>query len=645
MKINNILSSKSVVGRQIAFNRKLKKNEQKEYSQTINQAMDYLGIENRALVVHGASFPANKDGYDQKIGSPYGSDKFLNFIKMHGFNQVQLGPMGKLNRGDNSPYTSSIVAKNPLFIDFQQLTTDDFVSILSQKDIEEVMEKPKKLEKNYTRADFKEAKEINAELIDRAYTNLRNKANSDDSEAIKLRKEYVAYKTANKDWLKDYATLDIIASKYGFDYYPNWKKADRELVVKARKGDKNAIKEQNNLIAMNFRAFELYKFSQFLIEKQSKAHKNDVTYISDLLVGVSSFDELLNEDVFLKDYKLGAKFGGAFDSPQLWGIPIIDFDKLFNEDGSLGPAGKFFKQKLEKAIAASKSIRIDHSLGFVDPFLYNPNTIKTAVKENDEGEMVEYPIREELEADFLSRLGIDKNKNYQRLVDEIVLPTMLEMGLDPKKVVWEDIGCDETGLFEKKFRKELGLPGIDGLAWTKGKDAKPDNWAFIGCHDNPPARIMVQDEEMLKGSNDAWKSEYLSEYLLPDPQKTKQRRKLKKEIETSKKALVKAKFADLFRSTKNIQISFMDFLGINKAYNTPGTSGGNNWTLRISPDYEDEYYKALQNDDWALNMPEILATAVEAKAQSEMLEGKESKESNKIIKKLNNFDKILKEKE
>ena len=644
MKINNILPSKSVVGRQVTFSRKLKKEEQKEYSKTINQAMDYLGIDNRALVVHGPSFPANKKGYDQRIGSPYGADDFLKFINLHGFNQVQLGPMGKLNRGDNSPYTSSVIAKNPLFIDFEQLTTSEFASILSKEDIEEVMSKPVLQKENYTKTDFAEAKKINDELIDKAYTNLRNKIHKGDERAIEFKKEFNAYKSANKGWLKDYATLDIIAAKYGFDYYPNWKKEDKELVVRARKGDKKAIKEQNNLIAKNFRAFELYKFSQFLVEKQSKNHKNDVTYISDLLVGVSSFDELLNEDVFLKDYKLGAKWGGAFNSPQLWGIPIVDFDKLFNEDGSLGPAGEFFKEKLQKAIADSKSIRIDHTLGFVDPFLYNPNTVKMASQANEEGEMVEYPIREGLEADYLSRLGIDKNNNYQRLVEEIVLPTMIEMGLDPKKVVWEDIGYDETGLFDKNFRKKLGLPGIDGLAWTKGQNAKPENWAFIGCHDNPPVQIMVRDEEMLKGSNGAWHADYLANYLMPHPNKTQQRNELQREIETDKKALIKAKFADLFRSTKNIQVSFMDFFGINKAYNTPGTNGEHNWTLRISPNYEDEYYKALQEDNYALNMPEVLATAVEAKAQSEEMSGKTREESNEILEKLNHFSEILKEK-
>ena len=49
MKINNILPSKSVVGRQVTFSRKLKKEEQKEYSKTINQAMDYLGIGENTL--------------------------------------------------------------------------------------------------------------------------------------------------------------------------------------------------------------------------------------------------------------------------------------------------------------------------------------------------------------------------------------------------------------------------------------------------------------------------------------------------------------------------------------------------------------------------------------------------------------------
>ena len=38
----------------------------------------------------------------------------------------------------------------------------------------------------------------------------------------------------------------------------------------------------------------------------------------------------------------------------------------------------------------------------------------------------------------------------------------------------------------------------------------------------------------------------------------------------------------------------MDFFGIDKRYNTPGTMSDKNWTLRVNPNYEDTYYNNLQ---------------------------------------------------
>ena len=91
---------------------------------------------------------------------------------------------------------------------------------------------------------------------------------------------------------------------------------------------------------------------------------------------------------------------------------------------------------------------------------------------------------------------------------------------------------------------------------------------------------------------------------------------------------------------------FSDFFGINKRYNTPGTTNKENWTLRLSPDYEDKYYKALENDDWAINMPEILATAVQAKEDMDYVQNKgRLHEASGLIRKLNHYARILKEKE
>ena len=47
-------------------------------------------------------------------------------------------------------------------------------------------------------------------------------------------------------------------------------------------------------------------------------------------------------------------------------------------------------------------------------------------------------------------------------------------------------------------------------------------------------------------------------------------------------------FAELFTSpAKRIQVFFTDFFGIGKTYNTPGTSGDQNWSLRLPNNFEE----------------------------------------------------------
>ena len=95
----------------------------------------------------------------------------------------------------------------------------------------------------------------------------------------------------------------------------------------------------------------------------------------------------------------------------------------------------------------------------------------------------------------------------------------------------------------------------------------------------------------------------------------------------------------------------MDFFGINKSYNTPGTSGGDNWTLRLNPDFKDTYYKSLeQGSGWAINMPEVLGTAVQAKFDEDVSRnGKPYWETkaqiDPLLNRLNHWSNVLKEKE
>ena len=67
-------------------------------------------------------------------------------------------------------------------------------------------------------------------------------------------------------------------------------------------------------------------------------------------------------------------------------------------------------------------------------------------------------------------------------------------------------------------------------------------------------------------------------------------------------ALKFAKLVEIFASkAENIQIFFTDFFNIDDVYNRPGTSGENNWSLRLPNNFKD-----LE----AIDLPKILKQAI-----------------------------------
>ena len=122
-------------------------------------------------------------------------------------------------------------------------------------------------------------------------------------------------------------------------------------------------------------------------------------------------------------------------------------------------------------------------------------------------------------------------------------------------------------------------------------------------------------------ANPSWDSCYLGGYLNSDPARAEDREKFVELISKNDSEKVKAKFAELIASEK-FQIFFADFFGItdkNVIYNVAGTEKEDNWKLRMSTDFIDKYYENLSSENpTAINMPEVLAMALDAKLQREI---------------------------
>lgn len=666
MNINSILFTPN----QPTFQRKLRENEKPEFSKTMNEAFDYLGINTRALIIHGSSFPneinsersinnefktGNVNNKNPYIGTPYFNQGFLEFAKMNGFNAIQLGPNGQLNRVNNSPYKSSIFAKNELFVDYEKLKTKEYANILSEKDTQSLTYINKKYDGNYDMADFDGAKEVAGNVLNKAYNNFKIKLENNDADAIRLNNEFSAYKDKNNSWLEKAGVFHILSDIHKTDKFAKWdNELDANLIARKNDGDEVANTRYEQLISNNKSKIDEYEFIQFITSKQEKEDKalraqEGIKYIGDLLVGYSYSDEWSNPDAFLKDWRVGAEYGGKNDGPQTWGIPVLNPEKLFNEDGSLGVSGQLLKQKVDSVLDGVENIRVDNVMGLVDPYIYKSSMIKP------DGTI------DRANGGYMSHIGeVDPNHNYPKILHNILLPSLREHGINPKDVVWEDLGA-QSQTFREVFydgkvdgqvyedEKMKGIMYSIGVQMEKAKDNA--TYSFMSTHDNEPSARLL-NQEWIK-SNEGWNPMYLAGFLVP-PVNDKQAKissKFCKKIDTEPQTKLKAKYAELFRGTPNIQISFADFFGIDKVYNHAGRDDvKDNWKLRLNSDYQDTYYKSVETENVpAMNMPELLGLAVNSKSRISIarkeMNNDEQLKVNDLQARLAHWNRVLKEEE
>lgn len=628
------------------FGRKLIKDEEQDYRENALQpAFDYLGTEEVAMIVHGTSYP--EKAQDLGVGSPYGkaAAKFIPFEILHGFNSNQLGPIGVIRDAQHiSPYKSTVSTRNYLFTDLNDLTTDKYANVLSQSDIDSMIDYTDDNGKDYAYSDFPEAFSNYKYLMKIANKNFKQKLANNDPMAQKLNEEFVQFKKEKGVDIYQDALFDVLTNEYKTMNFNKWSELDKNLIQELKNQNPKAIDRYKKITTRSKDDFETYIFGQFILDKQIKENtklRKDLNfkYISDLLVGFSKSDEWSHQDLFLKNWRMGCPNGGEY-GPQLWNIPVLDPKKLFNDDGSLGDAGLYMKKKLDASLDNFENVRIDHALGLIDPYIYDKNSVNGNDFSHFRANNISYMP------------DIDPDGSYKKVLNKIILPTLAEHGIDKDYPVWEDL-CTDTQTFNEIYHEKNHLPGITQLEYMRAENSQDDgDWGLVGSHDSDPATKMIK-KDWVK-DHDAWNIFYLAGFLNSNPKRAKYRDSFCKQIAENDSDRIKAKFAELFLTCKKIQISFADFFGINKTYNEGGKENDTNWKLRLNKDYEDSYYKNLSSErPTALNMPEILKIAVQAKADMNALKeaqrtGKEPQENNSpevenILNNLDKYEKILKE--
>ena len=578
----------------------MKKNDTK----IIKDALKVLGKENFALIVHGSSFPAC-DGEDTGFGS-FNSESGHALIDYASgiFNAIQLGPAGKTKASDSSPYCGTIFSGNPLFIDLKQLTTKEWGEILSIESYKKVVrENPKQ---NSGRTAYSYICKAQIEALKEAWNKFKG--------TKLLKKEFEKFKKENSFWLEKDSLYEALSIENGGDFWYIWKnEVDKNLMNPKSEDEKNIYAKRIEEIKEKYSdEIQFYSFCQFVLEQQNEATKKfalkkGIKMIADRQVAFSDRDAWAYQSLFLEGWYLGCPPDYFSKNGQAWGFPVMDPDKMYNADGSLGEGGILMKNLYKKMFKENPGgVRIDHIVGLIDPWVYKVG--KKPMCEDGAGRLYSSPEHPELSRYAIARnedldwtLEGDKEKRvktlsdeqiklYGRLIEKIVIGAAKECGLDKNAIVCEDLGTLTNPVAAVMEKYEL-----QGMRLTQfvvpEKPAHPyrckniteNVWNMVGTHDNNP--IETWAESMINTHEGYLHAKNLVEDLFAEAENKDD---IIVRLTQDKDYLTFVKLVEIFASkAKNVQMFFTDYFQIKETYNTPGTSGDQNWSLRVPNEFKE----------------------------------------------------------
>lgn len=593
---------------------------------TIKKALKALGKKNFVFIMHNGSFPsvAEENTGFGSINSSTGH-KFIDYASGL-FDAIQMGPAGKTKSSDSSPYTGTIFSNNPLFIDLKQLTTPAWGKILSVETFNNIVENNPN--RNTNRTSYSYITKKQAQALSEAYSNFI-KLNDK-----KIMAEFETYKAENDSWLDKDSLYEALSIEHDTDFWPNWKsKTDKNLFNPKSIEEKMEYAKRIEEISKKYaKEIDEYKFIQFVLYKQSAetkkyADSKGVKMIADRQVAFSDRDCWAYQSLFLEGWCLGCPPDYFSKDGQAWGFPVIDPEKLYKDDGSLDEAGILMKNLFKKMFRENPGgVRIDHIVGLIDPWVYKAG--KKPMPEQGAGRLYSSPEHPELkkyaivkESDLDLTLTSDKEKRvkslteeqiklYGRLIEKIVIAAAEEEGLTKDSIVCEDLGTLTTPV--AAVMKQYDLLGMRLTQFTvpteeddpyRCKNITNRCWAMVGTHDNRPVTLWAKSlinthEGYLHVKN------LVEDLFAEEPDKDSIIVRMTNDVNF----LTETKLVELFAcKAENIQIFFTDFFKMNETYNTPGTSGDKNWSLRLPANFENME---------PINLPLLLKKAIIARGSS-----------------------------
>ena len=470
------------------------------------------------VLMHPTSFPSRFGVGD--LG-PAAYD-FVDFLSKANQKIWQILPLTPVD-ACNSPYASpSAFAGNTMLISLEKLVD---MGLLSEEDIQiSAVESSNK-------TDYKMARQIKAELLDKAAERFFSRANADDMVV------YEGFCSQEAYWLSEYALFKAISKKYRDAGWIDW---PEDLKLRKPEALEKARYELSEDIGKE--CFFQYIFSKQWQELKIYANGKGIKILGDMPIFVSqnSADVWSHQRLF-KLGKDGRPLKVAGVPPdyfsitgQLWGNPQYDWDKMAADDY------RWWISRLSRMFEQVNMVRIDHFRGF-EAYWEIDGDAETAI----DGEWVKGPGREFFEK--------------------------IKEALGSVPIVAEDLGIitDEV----EALRERCGYPGMKVLqfelhfnAFHRINYVEPENClVYTGTHDN---NTVV-----------GWLEEDL------DTETREAVAKLLGQEGADNEALCRAMVEHAYASrARTAIIPVWDILALdgNNRMNLPGTAGGN-WSWRMLP--------------------------------------------------------------
>lgn len=610
--------------------------DKKSTTETIQEALKVLGKKNLALIMHSNSFPSLSDE-DTGFGSANssGGKQVLDFASGI-FNAIQLGPAGKTKACESSPYTSTIFSNNPLFIDLKQLTTAEWGNIISIETFNEIVKNNPNNNKSKTAYSYIYKAQQSA--LKEAFENFKT---SNTKNFKRISDNFEKYKKENNFWLDKDALYEALSIEHDNDYWPLWQsEMDKNLFNPKSIEEKMEFGKRINELEKEYSdEINFYAFCQFVAHRQIESTKEyalskNIKMIADRQVAFSDRDCWAYQSLFLDGWLLGCPPDYFSADGQDWGFPVMDPDKLYRDNGSLAEGGILMKALFKKMFKENPGgVRIDHIVGLIDPWIYKKGH-KPKIEEGagrlysspEHPDLSKYaiPTKDDLnfgvEADKEQRVHTLSDKQiklYGRLIEKIVIAAAKEEGLDKDAIVCEDLGTLTNPV--AAVMKKYDLQGMKLTQFVvpemyehpyRCRNIEKRSWVMVGTHDNQPVSMWA---DSLINSHEG----YLHARNLVEDLFCYEENKDDLIVELTNDAdfLAQIKLVEIFAcEAENIQIFFPDYFGLKEVYNVPGTSGDENWSLRLPNDFEEVFCNNLKSNK-ALDLPLLLQFAIKARGQ------------------------------